>query len=70
MVTANERLIDETARRQPVLLREQVEQDMAETLNEFGSVPAEEKRAARVYSFGYGIPMAGVRYYSFTEDER
>ncbi len=69
MVTANERLITEE-RRQPGLLREQVERDMAETLNEFGSAASTEKRAARVYSFGYGIPMAGVRYYSFTEDER
>ena len=69
MVTANERLITEE-RRQPGLLREQVERDMAETLNEFGSAVSTEKRAARVYSFGYGIPMAGVRYYSFTEDER
>ena len=70
MVTVNEHLVAEEARRQPGLLSEQVEQDMAETLDEFGSVAAEEKRAARVYSFGYGIPMAGVRYYSFTEDER
>lgn len=69
MVTANERLIAEE-RRQPGLLREQVKRDMAEALNEFGSVAADEKREARVYSFGYGIPMAGVRYYSFTEDER
>lgn len=68
MVTANERLIAEEARRQPGLLREQVEQDMAETLSEFGSVPADEKREARVYSFGYGIPMAGVRCYSFTPE--
>ena len=70
MVTANERLIPEEARRQSGLLREQVERDMAETLSEFGSVAAEEKREARVFSFGYGVPMAGVRYYSFTEDER
>ena len=66
MVTANERLIAEEARRQPGLLREQVERDMAETLSEFGSASGEEKGQARVYSFGYGIPMAGVRYYSFT----
>lgn len=70
MVTIKERLIAEEARRQPGLLREQVEQDMAETLNEFGSTAAAEKGAARVFSFGYGIPMAGVRYYSFTEDTR
>ena len=70
MVTANERLVAKEERRQPGLLREQVERDMAETLSEFGSAAPAEKRAARVYSFGYGIPMAGVRYYSFTEDER
>ena len=70
MVTANERLVAEEARRQPGLLREQVEQDMAETLSEFGSASGGEKVTARVYSFGYGIPMAGVRYYSFTEDQR
>ena len=65
MVTANERLITKETRRQPGLLREQVEQHMAETLSEFGSVAGEEKGTARVYSFGYGIPMAGVRYYRF-----
>ena len=70
MVTANERPVAEEARRQPGLLRDQVERDMAETLSEFGSAAAEDKREARVYSFGYGIPMAGVRYYRFTEDER
>ena len=69
MVTANERLIA-GEHRQPGLLRERVEHDMAETLNEFGSAAAQEKRAARAFSFGYGIPMAGVRYYAFTEDER
>ena len=68
MVTANERLIAEEARRQTGLLREQVEHDMAETLNEFGSAAPAEKRGARVFSFGYGVPMAGVRYYSFTPE--
>ena len=70
MVTINERLVAEEARRQSGLLREQVEKDMAETLSEFGSTAAAEKREARVFSFGYGIPMAGVRYYAFTEDQR
>ncbi len=68
MVTANERLIAEEAHRQRGLLREQVEQDMAEVLDEFGSAAPAEKREARVFSFGYGIPMAGVRYYSFTPE--
>lgn len=69
MVTANERLIAQETHRQPGPLREQVEQDIAETLSEFGSLAAEEKREARVYSFGYGIPMAGVRYYSFSPEK-
>ncbi len=69
MVTANDRLIAEEAHRQRGLLREQVDKDMAETLNEFGSAVAEGKREARVLSFGYGIPMAGVRYYSFVSEE-
>ena len=68
MVTANERLVAEEARRQPGLLQEQVERDMAETLSEFGSASGEDKGTARVYSFGYGIPMAGVRYYSFSPE--
>ncbi len=69
MITTNERLIAEKTRRQPAMLREQVEQDMAETLSEFGSATGEGKREARVYSFGYGIPMAGVRYYSFSPED-
>lgn len=68
MVTANERLVAEETRRQSGLLREQVERDMAETLSEFGSASKEDKGTARVYSFGYGIPMAGVHYYSFSRE--
>ena len=68
MVTVNERLMAEEAHRQRGLLLEQVEQDMAEVLDEFGSAAPAEKRGARVFSFGYGIPMAGVRYYSFTPE--
>ena len=70
MVTANERLIAERSRHRSGLLREQAERDMAEVLSQYGAAAAEEKREARVFSFGYGIPMAGVRYYSFTEDQR
>lgn len=68
MVTANERLNAKEARRQPGLLQEQVERDIAETLSEFGIASGEDKGTARVYSFGYGIPMAGVRYYSFSPE--
>lgn len=51
------------------LLTNRVEQDLADTLNEFGSrtVESETEQATNAPqgSFGYGIPMAGVRYYSF-----
>lgn len=51
------------------LLTNRVERDLAGTLSEFGSravehEPEQAANAPRV-SFGYGIPMAGVRYYSF-----
>lgn len=69
MVTANERVIAEEARFQSGLLREQVEQDMAQVLNQYGSEAADGNREARVFSFGYGIPMAGVRYYSFVAED-
>ena len=65
MVTTNEPLIVEKPR-QPGLLSERVERDMSEALNQFGSAAAEDRREARVHNFGYGIPMAGVRYYRFT----
>ena len=52
------------------LLAERMEQDLADALNEFGALPldghADQAAEARPSSFGYGIPMAGVRYYSFT----
>lgn len=70
MVVTKEQLISEEAREQSGLLVERVEQDMADVLNEHGSAAPEGHRKARVYSFGYGIPMVGVRYYSFTEEEK
>lgn len=66
MVTINEVRTTTEARRDVGLLGEQVKKDMANVLDEFGAVAAEEKREARVYGFGYGVPMAGVRYYSFS----
>lgn len=71
MVVTNEKLlINEGTQAQTGLLVDRVERDMAGVLNEHGSTRSEDKREARVFSFGYGIPMAGVRYYSFTEDQR
>ena len=71
MVVTNEKLlVNEETQAQGGLLVERVERDRAEMLNEHGSATPEGKRQARVFSFGYGIPMAGVRYYTFTEDQR
>ena len=70
MVTVEERTIHGEVRRSGGRLSERVEQDLAEALDEFGSqaVEHEPEQAANApqVSFGYGIPMAGVRYYSFT----
>ncbi|MYC32159.1 MAG: hypothetical protein F4X64_03160 [Chloroflexi bacterium] len=69
MITMNER--PDVAERDDHagLLTNRVEQDLADTLNEFGSQTAthepEQAVEAPQSSFGYGIPMAGVRYYSF-----
>jgi len=68
MVTANEGVVTEEACRQSGLLLEQVELDMAEVLSGYGSAAGEGQRKARTFSFGYGIPMAGVRYYNFTPE--
>ena len=67
MVTANQRPFAKEEPRQPALLREQVERDMAETLSEFGSPAVENKPETQVVDFGYGVPMAGVRYYRFVQ---
>ena len=70
MITINERINVAERDDQAGLLAERVEQDLADALNEFGSqaVEHEPEQAANApqVSFGYGIPMAGVRYYSFT----
>ena len=70
MVTVNERLIAEETIRQPGLLGERVERDMGEVLNEYGSPLADDSPERKVEfpvaNFAYGIPMAGVRYYTFT----
>ena len=65
MVVTNEQLTRETTHEQAGLLVERVERDMADVLNEHASAENGDKGKARVFSFGYGIPMAGVRYYSF-----
>jgi len=72
MITMNERLNVADRDGQAGLLTDRVERDLSDALNEFGSQEAvlEPERAAEAprVSFGYGIPMAGVRYYSFTRE--
>ena len=69
MVTVNERLIAAETHREPGLLGERVERDMEEALNEYGAPMAEpvpeRKATPPLTNFAYGIPMAGVRYYTF-----
>ena len=69
MVTVNERLITAETHREPSLLGERVERDMEDVLNEYGAPDAnptpERKADLPATGFAYGIPMAGVRYYSF-----
>ena len=70
MVVTNEKLlINEETQAHDGLLVDRVERDMAEVLSEHGSAAPTGRREARTFSFGYGIPMAGVRYYSFLPEE-
>ena len=73
MVTVNERpIITEDTRSNAGLLGQQVKQDIQDVLNEFGAQstePAAEQGFERPQlTFGYGIPMAGVRYYTFARE--
>ncbi len=69
MVTVNEVLNTKALDQRPGLLSEWVEQDMSDILSEFGArvedAPVERVRHRPMPGFGYGIPMAGVRYYSY-----
>ncbi len=72
MVTVKERLVT-VDQEQPVgLLTEKVERDLAEALTEFGAHKEEiaPERACRISppTLVYGVPMAGVRYYSFAPE--
>ena len=72
MVTINERNSVNDTNRETGLLREKVERDMEGLLSEYGAPVAygESGREADypVTNFAYGIPMAGVRYYSFVPE--
>lgn len=69
MVTVIERPVSDQLTQRPPLLTRWAEQDMSDILAEYGA-RAEDQPTDRSYhrpvpGFAYGIPMAGVRYYSF-----
>ena len=69
MTTTQERIDLAASNDHAGLLTHRVEQDLADAPSEF-SAPASTPRPAPganapPTSFGYGIPMAGVRYYTF-----
>lgn len=72
MVTVNERLVTVDQEQATGLLTEKVERDLAEALTEFGAHKEEiaPERACRISppTLAYGVPMAGVRYYSFVPE--
>ena len=69
MVTINERNLVNGTNHETGLLREKVERDMEGLLNEYGAPVAdpgpEREPDLPLINFAYGIPMAGVRYYTF-----
>ena len=72
MVTINERTTAAPTDRRAGLISDRVAQDLAEVLTEFGS-HREETAPERVRpipppSLAYGIPMAGVRYYTYVPE--
>ena len=72
MVTVTERPINTQIDRQAGLLSEWVEQDMADILTEYGArmedATPERVRHIPPPSMAYGIPMAGVRYYTYVPE--
>ncbi len=72
MVTVNERLVTVDEEQSVGLLTEKVEKDLAEALTEFGAHKEEIAPAPACHmpppTLAYGIPMAGVRYYSFVPE--
>lgn len=67
MVTVTERPLEAQNDRQSGLLSERVERDITDTLTEYGGRVEEgvEERVGPTPTLAYGIPMAGVRYYTY-----
>ena len=72
MVTVKERLVTMDQEQPAGRLTEKVKRDLAEALTEFGAHKEEiaPERACRMSppTLVYGVPMAGVRYYSFAPE--
>ena len=72
MVTLKERLVTVEEEQTAGRLTEKLERDLAEALTEFGAHKEEiaPERACRMSppTLVYGVPMAGVRYYSFAPE--
>ena len=72
MVTLKERLVTVDEEQTAGRLTEKLERDLAEALTEFGAHKEEiaPERACRISppTLVYGVPMAGVRYYSFAPE--
>ncbi len=66
-VTERRNVTERPQNRSP--LTDRVERDLADALSEFGSQiahrEAEQATNASPLTFGYHIPMAGVRYYTY-----
>ena len=72
MVTVNERPSAAASDRRSGLLSHWLEQDLSDILTEFGA-RMEDSTPERVKhipppSLAYGIPMAGVRYYTYVPE--
>ena len=72
MVTVNELLTNMQTDQRSGLLSEWVEQDMSDVLTEFGArmedAAPERVRHIPPPGLAYGIPMAGVRYYTYVPE--
>ena len=69
MVTVRERPNILEAQQDTGLINRRAEQDILDALNEYGAQPVEPEPEVTRRRFAYGIPMAGVRYYTFTGKE-
>ncbi len=73
MVTVTQRPVNAQIDQQPRLLSEWVEQDMADILTEYGArledTAPERVRRTPPPTLAYGVPMAGVRYYTYLPED-